>query len=350
MAWTRFVLERVVLIPSARVLPRPVAYQVATTLGLLDVATGLGRLARHQLAASHGLTGRTLWMATWRRCSLPYIDLLHLVRSVNGGADDPNRTGIHVAVPQSLEDHLRSGRAVIVVVGHFPVCTSLAAATRVLKLRAKTGPNDSAPAIAIASSRPHTRLSAVARRAQLRTKAVRACAESLLEGTSGLVWEDGHRSLSTGTQLVRAVREPGFLCLITLDRPWNAARSARQPFAGWAEFAIGTNAARLADIGNAGITLALPSPKGKREFDVALSEVYLPEEFSGPAELTNFLAKKLERHIGLHPSEYLLSTGTDRRWNHADQIWNRVDTTQDQEAGRHAGPIHPPFDAPRGAD
>lgn len=326
-AW-RFGAERAVLLPSAKVLPRRAAHVVATALGLIDVPTGLGRLARQELSRSQGLTGRALWMAAWRRCTLPYLDLLYLVRSAGGGADDPNKSGVHVFVPVSLEDHLKSGRALIVVVGHFPLCTSLAAAARVRRLRATLGPDDTGPAIAIASTRPYRRLSAGARREQMRAKAVQACAKSVLEHSPELVWEDGSRSSKVGFQLVRAAREPGFLCLITLDPPWNAARSTCRPFAGWAAFPMSTNAARLAAMAQAGVVLALPTRRGTSEFDVALSEVFLPERFQGPEELTNFLAQELERHIGLNATEYLLSSGPDRRWEPQSETWQCIDETQ----------------------
>lgn len=349
MAWWRFGLESLVLLPCARKLPRRAAHFVAAALGLADVVTGVGRLARRELSASHGVSGPSLWMAAWRKCSLPYIDLVYLTRSMNGNADDPRRSGSHVVLSQAIKDHVSAGRALVVVVGHFPFSTSLAAAAHVRKLRATLGPIDAAPAIAIAATRPYARMTAGARRERLRSQTVQACAKSVFGESAELVWENGSRNAEMGFRLFRAARQPGFLCLITLDAPWDSARSIREPFAGWTSFPISTNVARLATAASAGVTLALPRRRGRDEYTVALGEVYLPEEFASAEEMTDFLARQLERHIGYNPTEYLLSVGTDRRWDALAGGW--VSTNGRPESGESAqvGSIHPQFEVTRGA-
>jgi hypothetical protein len=323
MAWWRYGLERGVLLPAAGVLPRTAAHSVALALGLMDTFTGLGGLLRKELQSSHGFTGRRLWMASWRRCSLPYLDLLYLTRASRGDADDPSRTGIHVDIPQSVVEHLRSGRPLFVVFGHFPFSSSVAAFTAVRRSRLAIRGADSAPAIAVAAARPGGEANGGTRRERLRSHAIRECAAFQLGDTAlaDFAWEDGSRSSRLGFQLLRAMQQPEALCLIALDPPWRAARSSVEPFAGWANFPISTNVARLATLTGAGITLVLPSQRGRTGFSVVLSEPFFPERFQGPVELTAVLRKRLEQHIGWNPADYQLGLGTDRRWDHERQSW-----------------------------
>src|SRR5690606_31592891 len=70
------------------------------------------------------------------------------------------------------------------------------------------------------------------------------------------------RMLSTGRKLLAAIRQPGALCFVALDRPWDAAASHRRPLAGFEQLALSTNAARLAIAGGAGMVSITPKRPG----------------------------------------------------------------------------------------
>jgi len=319
MAWYRYYAEAWTILPAARWLPRRAGYALGMGIGLVDSLTGMGRLSRTQLASSHHLRGRALWAASWRWCATPYVDLLHLNRCARGVADDTSISGARVRVPAAVAEHVRSGRSLVVVGGHFPFAPSMAAVESLRRIRSEAGHDG--PIVIIVGQRSEDRRNGGVLRDQLRSDAFHGAFPDR-PGTSPvtIVEVQRGRMLSTGRELLTAIRQPGALCFVALDRPWDAAASHRRPFAGWAELALSTNAARLAIAGGAGMVSITPKRAGTVS-DVTWGELHDAAGATSAEALTDACADEIEDAIGRWPMDYQLSTGFGRSWDATSNSW-----------------------------
>lgn len=319
VGWYRYYVEIWVLLPLATRLPRPAVYGLAMALGLLDLlCTGMGRLARRELRETHRAGGLALWRQSWRVCAMPYLDLASLHRAVRPGSE-PVAT---VVLTPEVTAQLESGRPTVIVGGHiaFGAAFEFAAAVHALKRRAGAAGAPMPMAIAGGSQRGRN---PYLLRNELRLEVFREAYARVGGGDRGveLVEIVPGSAVAAARALRRAATSEHGVCLMTIDRPWDATGAYRRPFAGASEFLLSTGPARLAKAGGAALVLAIPSPLGWGRWEVESGPPLEARPETTAEQLTDALADELERWIGEHPAEYQINRGHGRVWNAEAGRW-----------------------------
>ena len=131
-------------------------------------------------------------------------------------------------------------------------------------------------------------------------------------------------AVAAARTLLRAATSEHGVCVMTLDRPWDAVGAYRRPFAGYADYALSTGPARLAKAGGGAIVLAVPVPTGWGQWELAWGPLLDARSGETPEQLTDALADQLERWIGEYPAEYQITRGHGRVWSARDHRWRSV--------------------------
>lgn len=127
-------------------------------------------------------------------------------------------------------------------------------------------------------------------------------------------------------RLLHHLREPGGVVVIASDATWGGDKGSglTRSFAGFASqaFAIGT--ARLARLSQRPIVACVPFMDGDARVVMEWGPVIAPparDDATADARITNEILDWIERRIGERPDQYVLSFGSDRRWNSLTRTW-----------------------------
>lgn len=326
----RYLVERYVIVPSAKHLPFLVASSLADVAGLIDcvIPSGAWRTTAAEVRAS-GAGGR--WKPAvlfFERMTAPRRELVYLAR-MDAGRERLSEWRVVEHHRERVQALFDSGSSFVIADGHF-ASAAIAVAQKVLPVAAGFVAGD-ASIHANTPSELRRQLydrSRDAGRLGLLSKVYPA--HRLLIPVPD-VWGPepgwGHPRDRTGTvrSMLQRLKEPGGIVLVRIDAFWGAESGMERPFAGHAvrRFALGAaTVARLAECPV--VPFAAVIKGGRRCVQVHWGEPITPpprrEAQRDPATLDEAICF-LEQAVGRYPGAYLADIGSARRWDKTARLW-----------------------------
>lgn len=292
---------------ASAVLPRSWALSLADAIGILAALSPVGRRAATRMGAMFGAT-KAVAIAR-ERLTRPFRDHVIMARIANEREGAGNWRIESLNEPALLRD---PNATFIVAAGHLARESSIAAYLPTVvphKLAAVM-----APVHKHGSGMRGLRLNVQFGRMADALKRVRNGDVEIVEvGQPRIV-----------QRLVTHLKQTGACVFIAADAPWPSAKGGvARPFAGRAlqNYALGT--ARLARMSQRPIISCVPVLEEGRIVLHWGAPIAPPasDDQSADTRITHALLDELERAIGRHPGQYVLSIGHERRWDGEHERW-----------------------------
>ncbi len=332
--WLRFLADRFVIVPAARTLPLGAALWLAGAAGWLDatIPSGMSRAARREIEVCTGATGMRRLRLVARRLAGTRRDLVYHVR-MNSGRERPERWTLIQENGGPISGLLSSGRPFVIASGHFLSSAST--------LRYKALPQANRP---VSGELPRWMLSPLELRRRLTSQSAKGArhgfyrttetADELAERAAIVpdLWAEPRnwaeapaRIPSVQDAALARLREPGATVSIYPDVHWDKPNAYHRPFAGVSDRRFAIGAARIARLASCPIVpyVAVHGP-GPRTVTITWGEPIEagdPDDKSSDIRVMDRIIDFIERQVALHPCEYLLGIGHERRWDPASERW-----------------------------
>ncbi len=313
--WLRYLLERVVVLPAADLLPRRWALRVADVVGFVDllVPSTTAIIALGEARASTGLRGWRRVGAAGRRLGGSRRDLV-MMRRLRRGVEHPREWNIIEVNGDQVHELIAERRSFVVATGHFHHAAELAVG------------NGLYPWIAnreVTSAMPPWRFSPRIMRERLQNH--------LFFGIAGAIEGGEDRQFfppAGDPALVPAILEalalPDGCVRIFIDAIWTKAHAHRRPFAGMRERAFAFGAARIARLAQCPVILEVciyqPDGSVRIEWGPCIEPPSI-DDVAADVRVIDQLVDALEIAVGHYPEQYLHPIGRERRWNAAMNRW-----------------------------
>lgn len=125
-------------------------------------------------------------------------------------------------------------------------------------------------------------------------------------------------------QLVRRLRSPGTVAVVSPDAEYRHPAALRRPFASQDERSFATGTATMARLSQRPIISCVPIVDGPRRVSLQWGPVISPppkEEGDADKRVTNALLDHFEIAVGEYPDQYVLPQRYDRRWDQETRKW-----------------------------
>ena len=292
---------------AAAILPRAWALGLADAIGALAAASPVGQRAANRIGAMFGEA--QAFAIARERLTRPFRDHVMMARTARGREDARDWRVVSINEPALLRE---AEATFIVAMGHFARESTIAA------YLPHTVPHKLAAVMA-----PLHKHAAGMRGLRLDVQLGRMAdaLQRVRDGDVEIIEVDQPRIVQ---RLVGHLKQAGACVIIATDAPWPSAKGGvARPFAGRAlqNYALGT--ARLARMSQRPIISCVPVLEAGRivlQWGAPIAPP-APDDQSADARITHVLLDELERAIGRHPSQYVLSIGHERRWDGEHERW-----------------------------
>lgn len=125
-------------------------------------------------------------------------------------------------------------------------------------------------------------------------------------------------------QLVRRLRDPGTVVVISPDATWSHQSSHRRPFASQNSRAFATGTAALGRLSQCPIVPCIPVLTGRRHVTLEWGNMIPPppiDDVASDVTITDDLLDHLELAVGERPDQYVVPLDSDRLWNREEKRW-----------------------------
>lgn len=314
----RYLGMRFVLSPAAYMLPRSLAMATAGCLSLFLLVlptTGAKTYWDFRLAFGRGRLDSLALTLRW--LARPFRDYIVFKRSLFG-REDASKKRIVERNADGVNELRRSGVSYIVATAHF---------TREA-LFALYAP-DITKGCAFGLS--HLPKEKARRLEELR---IRLQLETLIKASAH--WRQDHEVIPVGTgcfpfaRICRRLQKPGTVVIIHVDAAW--ARQERQT--GWYQRPFAAHRKRVFATGAADLALVARRPvvscayfiedDGTAVLDWGSPVVPNHNGCGTNTQIMDVLIDRLEIAVGERPAQYVLSVGSDRRWNGDKKRWESL--------------------------
>lgn len=294
---------------AARLMPRPVALATANFFGLLLTLSPSGWRTHTRMRRAFG--DAASWNTTREYLTCPLRDHAVMAR-IAVGRENPELREIESRNGSALVQ--QQEQSFILAIGHYAreaVITVYLPQIIRRRLMAIMAPIDR-------SLRPK------ALRLRLQLTRMRQAVARVQKGEDAIV--DAGAAGGAG-QVLRHLRKPGTVVIISADVPWTHAPRAdrfERPFAGRANQSFAIGAARLSRLSQRPIVTCVPFLDADGHIELDWGEPIAPpakEDHDADKRVTSLILDRLEPAVGERPAQYVLPIGHERRWDSAQRRW-----------------------------